>query len=342
MYFKAKRYPIPKQRPLSVFTKKKLKKGEKRFGIRSKSEFAKLRSFKGCEFFGLDIMHLLSGVAKQLWKIICGAFGKKDNPLFLKTSIRTQIGKAIADSKRTIPSSLDACTKNLFKKKGLKSIEWINMMLYVTPTIIIEHIKDPGAREAVIGLTQVYTIVFQKVITSGDLRKLDIYVWKWLQFLVQHANIGNINEKIFTINQHYLRHLKEITLAMGPPRMYSAFSNERALGEIKRKVRSPSAPGINAGNVMLDLAAKRFTDRLDTKVTNTTKKVLTVLADCNAPEVWPSLWNGLTDDYTQYNLNKLLNDYWNVHLNNLGNINPFIEAGARLFISSKDVIGSSY
>ena len=120
MYFKPKRYPKPARRPVGVFTGKA--KESEMYGIRSKSKFAKLKSFKDCEFFGLDCMHLLSGVAKQFWKLLTGEFGKKNNPFFLKLGVLKEIGEAIARSKRTIPSALDACITNISKTTGLKSI----------------------------------------------------------------------------------------------------------------------------------------------------------------------------------------------------------------------------
>ena len=341
MYFKPKRYPIPKPRPFS-FKKKNLKESLC-YGIKSKSEFLKLKSFKDCNFFGLDIMHLFSGIAKQFWKLLCGKFGKKNNPLFLTTRIRNQIGASISNSKSTVPSTLDACTANISKRKGLKSIEWINMLRFITPTIIIKHIKDHAARKATLALVQVCSIAFQKSISNGDLRKLNTDVWTWFEFLIKQVDLGNISGKIFTINQHYLRHLKEMIVAMGPPSMYSTFANERALGEIKRKVKSPSAPGTNAGNIMVGLVASRFIERRNPSTTaNNRVKALSDSTVSNSPEIWSPHWNGTIHDYAEYNLGQLLRAYWQIHLENVGAIDLVIEAGARLFVSSKEVIGSSY
>ena len=123
-------------------------------------------------------MHLLSGVAKQFWKLLGSEFGKKNNLFFLKPRVLKEIREAIAKSKRTTPLVLDVCITNLSKKTRLKSIEWINILCFIVPIIIIEHIKDQ-ARDASIALSRICSIVFQKTITSSELWKLDTYIWCW-------------------------------------------------------------------------------------------------------------------------------------------------------------------
>ncbi|KAG2223196.1 hypothetical protein INT45_011542 [Circinella minor] len=128
-------------------------------------------------------------------------FGKKNNPFFLKPKILKEISEAITKSKRTISSALD-----LYQH-----------VAFIVPTVIVEHIKDQEARDASVALSRTCTIVFQKTIATSELRELDKHVWCWLGTIVKHADLGHISGKIFTINQHYLRHLKEIIIAIGPP-----------------------------------------------------------------------------------------------------------------------------
>ena len=188
------------------------------------------------------------------------------------------------------------------------------MLRFIVPTVIVEHIKDQEARDAPVALSQSCTIVFQNAITTSELRELDKRVQCWLGTLVKYVDLGHVSEKIFTINQHYLRHLKEIIITMGPPRMYSTFSNERTLGEIKRKVKSPSAPGKKAGNIMVELAAMRFNERhvTTTTTTATANDVRTILTDSTAldsPEIWNPLRVECTYIYARYHLDDLLRNY---------------------------------
>ncbi|KAI7847727.1 hypothetical protein BDC45DRAFT_541622 [Circinella umbellata] len=84
-----------------------------------------------------------------------------------------EIGEAIMKSKLTIPSALDLCTSNVSEKTGLKSTDWNNMLRFIVPTVIVEHIKDQEARDAPVALSQSCTIVFQNAITTSELRELD-------------------------------------------------------------------------------------------------------------------------------------------------------------------------
>ncbi|OAD75356.1 hypothetical protein PHYBLDRAFT_186379 [Phycomyces blakesleeanus NRRL 1555(-)] len=69
----------------------------------------------------------------------------------------------------------------------------------------------------------------------------------------QAAPKGEVQLKVFTINQHLLQHYPAMIEAYGPPRAYSARSVERAIGKYSRAIKSNSAIGINAGNIMLGL-----------------------------------------------------------------------------------------
>lgn len=54
--------------------------------------------------------------------------------------------------------------------------------------------------------------------------------------------------------------------AMGPLRSISGRSMERMNGKYKAAIRSRSAMDVNAGNVLLDLAATRFVEKSFGKV----------------------------------------------------------------------------
>ena len=92
---------------------------------------------------------------------------------------------------------------------------------------------------------------------------------------------------------------------------------------------------------MVELAAMRFNERHITTI-NDTRLTLTDSTDIDSPEIWNPYWNGSINDYARYHLDKLLLNYWQIYLDNVEEINPSIEAGGRLFISSMDIIGSSY
>lgn len=287
------------------------------------------------------------GIGKQFWRLVCGKkYGASGNLLFMKPAVRREIGSAVALSASSIPSAFTSCIIDMSHQAGsLKSIDWIDFMRYVVPTLLLEHVSDKHAKKAVFALSQVYDITFQPVITDHDIRELVKHVWIWLTFLKNNVRQGKIKGSVFTISQHYLQHLDEIIRAMGPPKYYAAFAMERAIGEIKHKINSPSAPGSNAGNVMVQLAAQRYADRIEAPKGQLPVKKRTVLSastKLNEAEIWGPLWTADVQDFKKYGFEQLLKVFWCIHIKNMEQVHPVIEAGARLWISEREIIGSSF
>ncbi|KAG2223211.1 hypothetical protein INT45_011557 [Circinella minor] len=93
---------------------------------------------------------------------------------------------------------------------------------------------------------------------------------------------------------------------------------------------------------MLELAATRFVNRYNTTTTKNLNNVLTNSSAIDAPEIWNPHWMGTINDYTRYKLEDLLLNFWQIYLEEVDEVNLVIEAGGRLFISSVDIIGSSF
>ncbi|ORY90558.1 hypothetical protein BCR43DRAFT_509031 [Syncephalastrum racemosum] len=252
---------------------------------------------------------------------------------------KDELNLAIEHSRKRLKHSSTSDT--IDSKAGyFKSIDWIDFVRYVVPTIVLENVKQAPAKDALFALTQVYKTALQREITKQDVKQLDQNVWKWLDFLKTNVQEQKIDISIFTISQHYLQHLELMINAMGPPRYYSAFGMERAIGEIKRSIKSSSAPGVNAGNIIVQLAAQRYVDRMEdlaesSGIKSGEKYVLTASKRSNSAEIWPPLWNATVEDFISYNMERLLTKYWSIYLENVNSINPVIEAGSRLWISEK-------
>ena len=119
MYFDSK-----KEAQSRLRTAKSFETGDRDLGIKEPVPFAKLKSFQGVSFFGLDIMHLLGPcVGHQFWDLICGEHGKENNPLYLTLATRREIGSAIVNSAPLLPSTFTSCTKDISHNTGLKSID---------------------------------------------------------------------------------------------------------------------------------------------------------------------------------------------------------------------------
>ena len=212
-------------------------------------------------------------------------------------------------------------------------------------TIVLEHYRDAATRKAIFALTEVYRIAFQKELMEQEIQSLSHNVWTWLSFLRQNIHDGKIWATVNKISQHHLVHLADMIRAMGPPWYYAAFAMERAISEISHAVNSCTNAGINAGNIMVDLAVQRNVEKsiLSLKLATKEKNVLTVSKEPNAIEVWSPFWPGNIQEYKEvFNLEKLLKAFWKIYLASVTQVNPRFEAGSRLWLSALEIVGSAY
>jgi hypothetical protein len=63
---------------------------------------------------------------------------------------------------------------------------------------------------------------------------------------------------VFTPNQHYIRHLKQVVETLGPLRAYSTRSLERTIGRYKNYITAKKNMGINVGKVLERLAIRDY------------------------------------------------------------------------------------
>ncbi|KAG2215835.1 hypothetical protein INT45_002904 [Circinella minor] len=223
------------------------KYGNQEFGIAKATEFAKLKSFHGSSFFGLDEMHLIgANVTKKLWSMISGDFETDVN-----TTIRLpkqkclKIGSALVESGRTIPSSIfEGSFRDVSRKAGLmRSVDWIMFLQIVVPTLVFENLVDIYTAnseqvQALMSLVIGCTLALLWEIDDDDIANIEenLHVW--------HLHMMN------NVNFHYLRHIHTICSKLGPLRAYSTRSAERAIGFFKRHIKQRVLPGANAANII--------------------------------------------------------------------------------------------
>ncbi|CAO0792423.1 unnamed protein product [Mucor circinelloides] len=81
----------------------------------------------------------------------------------------------------------------------------------------------------------------------------------WHDYLRSEIAAGQLSERVFTINNHYLSHLKQLMMKMGPLRPYSCRPMERTIKMFTNLITSTSNPAVNASNVFRRyLDYKRF------------------------------------------------------------------------------------
>ncbi|CAO3698537.1 unnamed protein product [Rhizopus stolonifer] len=80
----------------------------------------------------------------------------------------------------------------------------------------------------------------------------------WLRFLKQEATNKNVSYAVFRSVEHYLCYIPLIIRQMGPLRVYSIRSMERAIGNISKSIYSNIDSGKNASNIIEQVAMRKF------------------------------------------------------------------------------------
>ncbi|OAD71200.1 hypothetical protein PHYBLDRAFT_170577 [Phycomyces blakesleeanus NRRL 1555(-)] len=209
---------------------------------------------------------LCHGISKQVWGLVSGTYGT-DHCFALSSGVRKEIGTAMYKTRNTIPTSFHGDWRDVYKNPGsFKAVDWADFLLFVVPTLVAERIGDTTACSA-------------KLVS-------------WNTYLENLYVKDLVELPVFTINQHLLKHYPEMVDAYGPPRAYSARSLERAIGEYSCSIKSNSAIGVNAGNIMVRLARTR---RVDLKDSGEEANRATALEYDDVSAGWPMTEEGERD-----------------------------------------------
>ncbi|KAG2214625.1 hypothetical protein INT45_003977 [Circinella minor] len=193
------------------------------FDIKKKTEFSELKSFHGYTFFGLDEMHLIrANCTSKIWSMISGEFPNVNSTFELDNTTCKAIGATIAKSTSNIPSSIFEGTFRA-REYGPYAPQVEALMSYV------------------IGCC----LALQWEIDQDNLVNIKKHLQNW------HLHMKNeVDNNMYTINFHLLRHIHGIVKALSPLRAYSTRSAEHSIGFFKKHVKSRVLPGENAGNVI--------------------------------------------------------------------------------------------
>ncbi|KAG2211979.1 hypothetical protein INT45_014171 [Circinella minor] len=322
--------------------------GDPIYGLNQSTPFAKLKSFHAPFFFGLDEMHLFGcNIGPSLWAMVTNQ--SLLAPYYLNKSQRTAISNAIQISRPTWPGIFDGRITDVVKStKDTRAVDYIDSLLYVFPTIIIDQLEDNNcpteAISALASLVKACALSLSWEITSTDIVVIEECIEVWHMFA-----LNNMNHNLYTVNFHYLRHIPEALQQLGPMRAYGVRSMERAVGLFDKLIKSTKEPGKNADKQLELLAANRFHSRtnhqeilLDSNADNNNnsqhRKAVYVDATDGAPELWgPHLKDTTINEFITYNLILYLQKFW-ARMRNMQPSSPppllqDITVGKRLFLN---------
>lgn len=246
--------------------------GDEERGLQQPTPFANFRFFSGASFFPIDVMHLIANIGKQLVRLFEGYYdtrvdgrrsNSKHNPLRLTSSDFSVIDKDISKSHRLIPSTYSGSVKSIGDHSFYRAVDWIHFMRFIIPTIFVDYCQDTSCVAALSNISQACNIMCKPQVDTDDIETLEECIDKYNDFLVTLSMDDDvIKETVFTGNLHLLKHVPDLMKQLGPMHSYSAFANERVIGEYKRNIKSRKEPGKNAANVMKRFAARHRLDRL--------------------------------------------------------------------------------
>ncbi|KAL0086416.1 hypothetical protein J3Q64DRAFT_1834229 [Phycomyces blakesleeanus] len=185
--------------------------GKKATGIKEANIFARLPTFSGSCFYGLDEMHLIGhGIGKLIYKLVVlsntesleaywpksedGSHFLKDRYTFsLKESDVKLAGRQIQYSRSNIPVSFQGSWDNIIdKREGVRAIDYIDFLLYVISTLLVPLFTRQTTRKALLALVKGCSICLQWNLNENMIVEMENNFNIWHQFLD-----SEITEKIY-------------------------------------------------------------------------------------------------------------------------------------------------
>ena len=152
-----------------------------------------MTTFSGSTFFGLDELHLIArGIGKQMYELITvanlpagqdsifyytdsnGNKNKEDYPFFVPKKNLKVIGDNITISRKFIPTSFQGSFDNVFSKiDGTRAVDWLDILLYIVPTIVVPYLPNTEVKNAVLSLVKGCALALQWTLTEDLIIEMD-------------------------------------------------------------------------------------------------------------------------------------------------------------------------
>jgi hypothetical protein len=222
--------------------------------------------FDGPFFFALDELHLIGmGLCQHLFGLFAGNFdvaGAQKGPFSLNQSWKTTLGKDLDQARANInQEDFNGSFRFPWSKYTTRAVDWIDLVRFVVPALIIPSLTDYEAQNALLSLVRFVQRTQCRQLTEDDLQHMDGDLLIWNTYVERMQQANRIARGFVKPNHHYLTHVTEAIRHLGPLCSYSTRSMERSIGGLKQLTRSNKDSGANAMNVMMDLAALAYMDQ---------------------------------------------------------------------------------
>ncbi|KAI8638449.1 hypothetical protein BD408DRAFT_24452 [Parasitella parasitica] len=159
----------------------------------------------------------------------------------------------------TFLSSLKDPTLILFRKQGeLELVDLGDFLLYLVPTLIVPKLRSLDAQQAMLKLVRGCAISLKWDISSSDLDEMDACFRVFFGFCNSKINENQLSSSVFKPVVHYLSHISYVCRNLGPLRVYSTRSQERAIGYFKNLITRNVKTQAQASNLIQKVAIRSF------------------------------------------------------------------------------------
>lgn len=146
------------------------------------NSIASLPTFTGAEFFLCDEMHLIGRNMSNLIKNLIfdndkfkGSDNTKSYTFRLKSRIRKErllqdVYNQMVSSREYIPEMFEGHWNG--NQSRVRAVDLQDFLLYVIPTMVIQHLEEEEARDALMNLVNGCLIALQWSITTTELSKM--------------------------------------------------------------------------------------------------------------------------------------------------------------------------
>lgn len=322
-------------------------------GQKLPTPFAGLKRFHGAFFFPVDLMHLFGcNVGPQIARLITTddfSIDKRyQHPLRLTSKDIQNINSLLRLSCPLVPTTFSGVIENVESVYN-RAVDWIHFLRYTLPTTVASFF-DKSTRQKIMCISKICNLACQRDITRMDVDVLRAQILEWISWLKELTDDGKIQPWAFNLNQHFLLHLPDLILFLGPMPSYAAFSIERTIQEYKTRIKSRKDPFTNSGNVLIELASSRWIERAALFGNEDKIKAGEVLLDDdeeNEYEVWGPI-NRVklrnNEEVLDFDCFRYLKAYFDIQSrgsNNAFDPESIVEFGSRLWSPDGTVFGCS-
>jgi hypothetical protein len=222
------------------------------------SPMSELKAFHGPFFYPQDFMHLFGcNLGPQLAQLMTNddlyKKATKGENLRLTNVNITKINTVLRASCLLNPTTFSGVCESI--DGGYKrAVDWLHFLRFSLSTTLLSFF-DKTVQEKLTCFSRICNFACQKQIKKSDVEEMRKSIKEWISWIKELVDADILQPWVYTINLHFLLHLPDLILFLGPMPCYGAFPCERCIQENKPGIKSRSQPAASSGNNMVQLAA---------------------------------------------------------------------------------------